>query len=77
MSEIDGKKNCLNEISEMLAEQNSSYMNFSQRLKVAEIRTRQIGLDADLIKSEIQSVRVSLERLINPLVEGLDVRKIE
>lgn len=74
MSEATDKKNCLTEISEMLAEQNFGYMNFSQRLKVAEIRTRQIGSDADLIKSEIQSVRLSLEDLIHPIVDGLDVR---
>lgn len=70
----DSNKNCLTEISEMLAEQNFSYMNFSHRLSVAEIRTRQIGSDADVIKSEIQSVRVNLEDLIHPIVDGIDVR---
>lgn len=58
----------------MLAEQNFGYMNFSQRLKVAEIRTRQIGSDADFIKSEIQSIRLTLEDLIHPIVDGIDVR---
>ena len=51
MSEANDKKNCLTEISEMLAEQNWSYLNFSHRFKVAKIRTSQIGLDADVIKS--------------------------
>lgn len=74
MSEAADKKNCLTEIAEMLAEQNFGYMNFSQRLKVAEIRTRQIGSDADLIQSEIQNVRLTLEDLVHPIVEGIDVR---
>jgi len=74
MSEATDKKNCLTEISEMLAEQNFGYMNFSQRLKVAEIRTRQIGSDADLIKSEIHNIRLSLEELVHPIVDGFDVR---
>lgn len=58
----------------MLAEQNWKYLNFSNRLHVAGIRVRQIGSDASLIDSEIKSVRLSLERLTDSMVEGLDVR---
>lgn len=57
------KQNCLTEISEMLAEQNWRYLNFSNRLHVAGIRVRQIGSDPSLIDSEIKSVRLSLETL--------------
>ena len=74
MSEINSSKNCLTEISEMLAEQNWRYLNFSQRLRVAEIRVKQIGLDADPIRTEIHSVRSRLEDLLHSINDGIDMR---
>lgn len=71
---ISDNKNCLTEIAEMVAEQNSSYLNFSHRLRIAEIRTKQIGSDADPIKSDIQGLQLSLQDLLHPINDGIDVR---